>query len=859
MHGFDTRRIDENLVFRPRLRQFGNPVRIELERKVGLRRAVGAGLEVVRAQRGPDDAEIAAQDPVFVEIRHLLEGGLDPGRDLEGSVEPRHRLVLALGRPILPGGVQADPEQFHQHPRNIRIGGQRGLDIGLAEGGPGLAQIFAIGAQDDDLPPSDPRPQHEPVEPVVLDLARPDPGKGVAERLVDAVGVEVGTFPVQHPEVVQPDPGRVGPLDLAGVLVLDLEAHILQHRERVGQRDRPAAELEELEAQPPLPGFERAVEAHLDAVFLDALHLLDVEHGDPRGIGLPVVGAEGVAIAPEQARTLLLAETVEQRIVQLVGPGAADDMQPLFEVRPVVLRRRSGIGAHDEKEPGQHRFRQAHRELGVGRAERVFQNPLDDQPALRGEAVPRHEYDAGAETPEPVRMDEQADPLPFLQMQDSGRRLEQLPGRDLEQEFAGEGIDDILQRLGGVAVRRISGAALQVGRLLPQQGDVERRAVERLGRVEPDETVLPGNVAVGVEPPDGDAVEMARPVHPRTLVRARNRQQFDRRRAVRAARRQAGRRLRQAGAFAAQQTEPGARLRHEPFDAAGALHTAGAVAKEGEMIVLDPFEKRLHLVPVPAGDRRRQRVEFLDAGAHPLAHAAPVLHRDPHIAEHGEHLGRYRIERFLLGLAGGLDMDERLDAASLAVCVLHGKDRADAPLLPSLHAHHRVDDEVARMAAAVQHHAHGIDQERHVVGYDLDDGVGGLPAVLLDLGVVDADLGLAGSAPAGEVEMRRRCAVQVFRPALDQIFQRGARIVEGDERKRGIEVRARQPPARDRGDLLEQFGLLRVGLHCHGRHPFASSRPACRRARRSTAAGCLPRLRPQAGPSKALQRGGSRL
>ena len=42
-------------------------VGIQLEGQVRLRLAAGVGLEVVRAQDCPDDAEESAQDPVLVE------------------------------------------------------------------------------------------------------------------------------------------------------------------------------------------------------------------------------------------------------------------------------------------------------------------------------------------------------------------------------------------------------------------------------------------------------------------------------------------------------------------------------------------------------------------------------------------------------------------------------------------------------------------------------------------------------------------------------------------------------------------------------------------------------------------------
>ena len=63
-------------------------------------------------------------------------------------------------------------------------------------------------------------------------------------------------------------------------------------------------------------------------------------------------------------------------------------------------------------------------------------------------------------------------------------------------------------------------------------------------------------------------------------------------------------------------------------------------------------------------------------------------------------------------------------------------------------------------------HRHRVDDERHVVGDDLDHRVRRLPAVLLELGVVDVHLDLAGRAHPGPVPVRDRGAVQVERAAV---------------------------------------------------------------------------------------------
>ena len=73
MHAFDARRVDPDFEHRFRLGQARHLRRIELERQIRLRLAVGVAAEVVGAHGRVDDAEELPQDAVFVEIRHLVE------------------------------------------------------------------------------------------------------------------------------------------------------------------------------------------------------------------------------------------------------------------------------------------------------------------------------------------------------------------------------------------------------------------------------------------------------------------------------------------------------------------------------------------------------------------------------------------------------------------------------------------------------------------------------------------------------------------------------------------------------------------------------------------------------------------
>ena len=510
--------------------------------------------------------------------------------------------------------------------------------------------------------------------------------------------------------------------------------------------------------------------------------------------------------------------------MQVVGPGAAHRLQAALQVLDVVARRALRVDVDDEVEPGQHRLGEKHRELGVGAAERLLQDPLDHQPARGGEPVPRHEHDAGVEPPEPIRVHEQPDPLPLLQVEDPHRGLEQLAGRDLEEQLAGEGVDDVLQGLGGVAVARVAGAAEHRGGLAPQQGDVARHAVVGGGGVEAEEPAHLADVALGVELTDADVVEMARSVHGGADVRAGEHQQLGLGRVAPPARqRQVGERLAGPPVLVAQQPETGARHGHVPVAASGvavpgALHAVGGEPEEREVVVLDPLEEGAGLRELLRVDRRRRSPQVRDAAAKLLAHRGPVLHGCPHVVEGGEHLRAHRVERLLLGLVVGLDVDDRLDDGPFRL-VVERKERFDAVAVAAAQAHHRMDDEMARVPASVHHHPHRVDEERHVVGDDLDDGVGRLPAVLLDLRVVDPDLRRAGRAPPGEVQVRRRRAVEVVRPAFGEVVGRDSRVVPGDEGQHEVDVLAAHPLTRQRGHVVHELHRLRRRLDRHGRSP----------------------------------------
>ena len=221
------RRVDPDLVHRPRQGQVRDEPGVELEREVRLRPPVVCELEVVGPQRRLDEAQEAAQDPVVVEARDGVDLLLDPRGDVV-------RLGLAV---VASRRVEPDLEEIHELAHDLGVRRQGLLHVGLAERAAGLAQVLGQGAEHGDLTPGQAGAEHEAVEPVHLDLAAPRPRERVLECLAHTVEVERAVG-VGEPEVVDPRVDGPCSVDLVRALVVDLHPHVLQERKDVREQNR---------------------------------------------------------------------------------------------------------------------------------------------------------------------------------------------------------------------------------------------------------------------------------------------------------------------------------------------------------------------------------------------------------------------------------------------------------------------------------------------------------------------------------------------------------------------------------------------------------------------------------------------
>src|SRR5581483_9446889 len=476
MHAFHTRRADEDLAIRLGLRQIGHARRVELEADV-LARLAARRLVVARAQRREDHAEERAQDAVLVDARHAIEQHLERGDDrlllrvarfaarLDDVLdEPRVRLGDVLGQQRLHLALQALLGAFDDRAARIfairvelrlekldeqagdeRVAVERLFHVRLRKRHAGLQQVLAHAAQHGDLAPFHERAEDQLVETVVLGLAAPHALEARLERVLDLLDVEVAAHGGLHFEILDHD-RRFAEVHLVRVLGKDLETHVLEHRQRLGQRDRRAV-AEQLEAQA-VALLARAVQRQADVVrVLQAGRGLDVGGGDVRADVLDVARGQRTPVASGELQALLLAVLLHEDVAQLVVPVAHDVRDLVLEVGDVVLRLLAVLGPDHDVQARERGLADEHRRVETLAVERALEQGLDALAHVGVETVARDEHETREEAPVFVAAHEQARARAALQLQDAHRGGEELVLARLEQLVARQRFQDVAQIL----------------------------------------------------------------------------------------------------------------------------------------------------------------------------------------------------------------------------------------------------------------------------------------------------------------------------------------------------------------------------------------------------------------------------
>ena len=316
-----------------------------------------------------------------------------------------------------------------------------------------------------------------------------------------------------QPEVVDPHRRLVARRDPVGPLVGHGQAEALEHRQDVGQRHALAAAVE-LAAQDPGRRLERPVEAEVERVVaLERLDPLHVRDRRAREEVIAVGGRERArAVAAHERRARLLAELLQQRLLQLVVPAASGLDDARLQLLAVVRRQLAGGHAQRVVDAHEHPIRQPQPPVDGLRVERLAQDLGDAHPVVRVEAIARQEHEAGHEALVAVGAHEQPHALALAQLEDPDRDRVQLVGLDLEQLVARERVHDLDERLVVMAAAREARPLAHGLDLAAQHGDVRGHLAVRGRREEAQEAVLADHVALVVEALDAHIVEVARAV-----------------------------------------------------------------------------------------------------------------------------------------------------------------------------------------------------------------------------------------------------------------------------------------------------------------------------------------------------------
>ena len=513
---------------------------------------------------------------------------------------------------------------------------QRRPHVVLRIGHADLAQEARDRADERDVAPGEAGRQHQRVVAVVLGAAGHHHQEAGFQPLLGIEQVDLaGAGLLQH-HVVQPDVGPVVGIepDVVGLLVHHAEAHVLEHRHALRQRDRPA-EAPHLEADAAIDGLGAPVEVRAQRTRRrQAGDHLDVVDGDKRRIAGAIAFRERVAVALEQLARAAGVVHHRERVGQAVGPGADDVADGLFQRRALRPRRFAGVAADDEVHAHQLAFREG-RIVGAHAALVDLGEILADRGTHRAVvAVARHEHEHRDEAVELVVAREHPHARPLVELQDQHRELVERVLVDLEQLVAREGIEHVGQRLAGMAVGIEAGAPDDGVDLAAQIGDGAGRARVDRRREQADDAEFPDQLAGGIEALDADVVHVRAPVH----LRAHRRLGDDQELRLHHEGAQLGRDLHKLRAGAqhaavgrAQQPEPGLVHRHQR---AVLVEDVVAGAEEGEVVVGQPFEERDRLLDLLLRQRRRIDLELGRDLADARRHRAPVGDAEPHVREH---------------------------------------------------------------------------------------------------------------------------------------------------------------------------------------------------------------------------------
>ena len=503
-------------------------------------------------------------------------------------------------------------------------------------------------------------------------------------------------------------------------------AHVLEHRQAVGQHDGAPQSIE-LEAQAPGLGAERPVQGQRQR-FLGAQSgdLQHVGHGRARAQTFAVTERKAGTPALEEFQAAAFAFGLDQRVAQVFIPAPRGGGELRLQRLAVHLGNLARRGAHREVNAREDRVAQLNVEFGTAALVRLRQDALELDAQVGRIRFARHVDEARHEALERVAAREQAQALAFAQSQDAHRGVLQVVVGNLEQVVARIGFQNVVQRFGQVAAGRQAGARGDGFDLAAQQRRFRDARAVRGGGEQADEAVLADHAAGGVVALDAHIVGVAGPVHRGARIRLRDQQQGHgrtRHRArIRRQRRETGRQRRLL--HFAQHAQPTAGHQAQRIDALFGDEVVTPVAEERHVVVGEPLQEREAFLHLHRGQAGRCGLQ-LDYGRLQLReYRLPIAYRGTHVGEDALQAGGEIGAALWVDDAVDLDVDPRFMLARRPASRFTARPhRVQRARRVALDGEDRMHDQMQRQPLTMDFHRRAVHEKRHVVVDDVDHGV----------------------------------------------------------------------------------------------------------------------------------------
>ena len=143
----------------------------------------------------------------------------------------------------------------------------------------------------------------------------------------------------------------------------------------------------------------------------------------------------------------------------------------------------------------------------------------------------------------------------------------------------------------------------------------------------------------------------------------------------------------------------------------------------------------------------------------------------------------------------------------------------EAPAVVALDVQGGMDNDVDADVAGGQDHRHRIDEEGHVVGHDVDDGVGRLPALGVDVGVAGAHDGRARRPDVTGAAVSHGGAVEVVGVGVLEVLVGRPLVVAAHELGGGGAHAGRRPLLGDGGHRVDHAVWPATARRRHSQPP----------------------------------------